>query len=520
MKKTFIKIISVFLTLSLIFSLVSASVSAEQNTATEAVKKLEKDIPIVEVVGFGGDIVKGLSTETELDDVSVWGISGDEISALVKEHILGLLLGLMTGDFAKLDIILTDVLTAIFGDVACDNNGVPDPDTGKKIRDNVHPKSEYGYDNAYIFDYDWRLDMATISAQLHEYINRVLTVTGAEEVGLVCFSMGGAVTMTYLYEHYYLATPEERSRIHSVIFLGGAMNGVGCCEDPFSGNINFDSTSLMRMLRQLMLGNEQLGPLYNLLDLMYSFKMFEPLIKFSNNYLVKNLGEMSDKAMLSSIATIPGFYALMNQERYKNAEDFLFDSEEERAEFAVLLEKNRYYHDSVQANSDKIISSIIDDGKNIAVISEYGFSMVPVTADNDRMCDATIETEKTSFGATCATVDGTLGENYVQAAACPCGGNHISPDNQIDASTCKYPDVTWFAKNVRHSDSEKYFADLVDLVTYSDFQVTVWTYPDLPQYMINQLDTRLIPMTAANAGKVIPFDETTLIGKFLQDLFG
>ena len=106
MKKTFIKIISVFLTLSLIFSLVSSSVSAEQNTAAEAVKKLEKDIPIVEVVGFGGDIVKGLSTETELDDVSVWGISGDEISALVKEHILGLLLGLMTGDFAKLDIIL------------------------------------------------------------------------------------------------------------------------------------------------------------------------------------------------------------------------------------------------------------------------------------------------------------------------------------------------------------------------------------------------------------------------------
>lgn len=520
MKKILRKVISVFLVLTLTVSLAFTGVSAENQTAAEAVKALDRDIPVIEVLGLGEGIYKGLSTETELDDASIWGISGDEIGSLVTEHLGGLLWGLLIGDFAKLDLILTDVLTSIFGDAACDENGVPDPDTGIKAENKVYPKAEYGYESCYSFHYDWRLDMHTISSQLHEYVKQVLEVTGSDEVGIVCFSMGGAVTMTYLYEHYYLASEEERDNIHSVIFLAGAMNGVGCCEDPFSGNIEFDSTSLMRMLRQLLAPNADLAALYNLLDLMYSFKMFEPLVSFTNNYLVGNLGEMGDNAMLESIATIPGFYALMSQERYKDAEEFLFDSDEDRAKFAGLLEKNRYYHDSVQANADNIISAIIEDGKNFGVISEYGFSMVPVTADNDRMCDATIETDKTSFGATCATVDGTLGENYVQAVNCPCGKNHISPDNQIDASTCKYPDVTWFAKNVRHSDADRYFADMIDLITYSEEQITVHTYPDMPQFMINQLDLRLVPMTAANAGKVIPFDETTLIGKFLKDLFG
>lgn len=519
MKKALRRTVSVFLVLCMVFSISAVGVSAEEKTAAEAVKTLEKDIPIVEIPGFGETIYKGLSTETEEDDENIWSISSDEIMSLVKEHLAGLIFALMFGKFEKLDAILTDVLGTIFGDAACDENGVPDPDTGIKANNEVYPKSEYGQRNCYSFHYDWRLDMHTIAGQLHEYIEEVMRVTGSDKVGLVCFSMGGSVTMTYLYEYYYSASPEEREHISSVIFLAGAMNGVGCCEDPFSGNIVFDSTSLMRMLQEMLSTNTDMMWLYNMLDIMYSLRMLEPLVSFTNNYLVGNLGTMVDNAMLESIGTIPGFYALMSYERYYDAENFIFDSEEDKAKFAGLIEKSRYYHESVQANSDAIINSILEDGKKLAVISEYGYSMLPVTADNDRMADGTIDTHSTSFGATCAAVDGTLGDDYVQAVACICGGNHISPDNQIDASTCKYPDITWFAKNVKHASSDRYFADMIDLITYSENQVTVWTYPDMPQYMINQLDLRLVPMNAANAGKVVPFDETTILGKFFKDLF-
>ena len=360
--------------------------------------------------------------------------------------------------------------------------------------------------------------MHTIASQLDDYINRVLEVTGAEEVGLTAFSMGGSVMMTYLYEYYYMADAESRNKIHSAIFISGAMNGVSCCEDPFSGNIVFDSTSVMRMLQEMLSTNTNMLWLYNILDIMYSLRMLEPIVSFANN-LVANLDVMTDNALLASIATIPGFYAMMSYERYYEAENFIFDSTEDKEKFSVLIEKNRYYHESVQMNACNIINSLIEDGKNFAVISEYGYSVLPVTSDNQRMSDGTIDTASTSFGATCAEVDRTLGNDYVQAIECTCGGNHISPDKQIDASTCKYPDITWFAKDVKHLSSDRFFADMIDIITYSEDQVTVWTYPDMPQFMINYLDLKLIPMNAANAGTVIPFDETTIFGSFFGKLF-
>ena len=520
MKKMCKKAISVFLVLALVFSVGATSVSAAEKTAENALKELDKDIPIVEIHGFGDQpIYKGLSTETEEDDVDIWSFDGGEIAGLVIKNLPDLVYSMAFGKYDRIDVILNDVLGVIFGNVACDENGVPDIDTGLKYYEPVAPKDEYGKENSYYFAYDWRLDMHTISSQLDDYINLVLEVTGAEEVGLVCFSLGGAVMMTYLYEHYYIASPEERAKIHSAIFLSAAMNGVECCEDPFSGNIEFTSKSLLRLLSTLLPEDGSLVFVDDLLRIAYTLKLFDPIINFTNESLVPNLDEMGGNAILNTIGSVPVFYALMSTDRYYETEDYIFNTPEKKEKYATLIEKSRYYHDNVQANADNIIEAFMADGKNFAVLSEYGFEMLPVTSDNDRMADGMIGTYNTSFGATCAEIDGTLGENYVQAVQCECGKNHISPDNQIDASTCKYADITWFAKNLKHVDDDKYLADLIDLVTYSDEQITVHTYSDLPQFLINVDDTCLVPMTADNFDAIVPFDGTTSIIRFLKKIF-
>ncbi len=519
MKKVFKKTISVCLVLALIFSVGVTGVSAKEKTVQETITTLEMDIPIVEIPGLGEEIYTGLSTETERDDKSIWAISAVDIVSLVLKHFPGLVYSLIASDFKKLDVILTDVLGVVFADAKCDENGVPDPDTGINIaKNNIVPKREYGYRNSYTFHYDWRLDMHTISSQLREFILDVMETTGSDKVGLISFSMGGSVMMTYLYEYYYTADAKTREHIDSAIFLSGAMNGVGSCEDPFSGNIVFDSESVFRLLHGALTGNPATAWLYNFFDILYRLEALEPLASYLNNTLVANMETMSDHCITASVGTIPGFYALMSSERYYEAEKLNFNTDEDKEKFATLLEKNRYYHESVQANSDNIINSLINDGKNFAVISEYGYPMIPVTSDNARMADGSIATDRTSFGATCAKFDRTLGDGYVQAVECKCGKNHISPDNQIDASTCKYPDVTWFAKNVRHDSGDEYFADMVDLITYSDEQVTVHTFSDMPQFMINHENSCLVPMDSANAGEVIPFHETTIIGKILKAL--
>ena len=520
MKKTFTRVISVLLVLTLTLSVAFTGAYAKETTGAEALASLEKNIPIIEIPGFGDQpLYNGLLTETEDDDTDVWSFPVETLILNILRHFPNIVSSLALGNFEKMDESMTEIMSVIFGGIACDENGVPVPGSGYKNKEVVVKKDEYGRRNSYYFDYDWRLDMHTISSQLDELVNEVLEVTGAEEVGLVSFSMGGAVMMTYLYEHYYIVSAEERSKIHSAIFISGAMNGVECCGDPFSGNINFDSKSLLRLLSDTVSANEGTAWLSDMIVALYALKIFEPLVSYTNNTLVPQLGTMADEAVVSTIGTVPAFYGLMSSERYYQTEEFLFGTPERQEKYAGIIEKSRYYHENVQANADKVIEAFIADGKNFAVISEYGFPMLPVTSDNDRMSDGMIGTYSTSFGATCAEIDGTFGENYVQKVQCACGKNHISPDNQIDASTCKYTDVTWFAKNLKHVDDDKYFADIVDLITYSDEQITVNTYSDFPQYLINVDDTGLVPMTAENAGEVVSFEDRADIKKFFENLF-
>ena len=507
MKRFFTKTIALLLVFTLAFSIMTVSVSAEETTAKAALEELDKNIPVIEIPGFGDQpIYNGLSTETTDDDVDIWSFPADKLVGTIFKHLPNVIFSLAFGKYDNLDGSVSDILGTIFGSVACDNNGVPSPDSGIKNYGDISPKAEYGAANSYYFGYDWRLDMHTISAQLDEYVNKVLEVTGAEEVGLVSFSMGGAVMLTYLYEHYYVGSDADRAKIHSAIFLSGAMNGVECCGDPFSGNINFSSKSLMRMLFDLVQENEDTAWLGVLMKLIYESKIFEPLVSFTNDELIPNLNSMAGNAVLSTIGTVPAFYGLMSSENYYATEKFLFDTPEKQEMYKGIIEKSRYYHDNVQANKDNIIEMFIADGKNFAIVSEYGYNMLPVTSDNDRMSDGMIGTYATSFGATCAEVDKTLGDDYVQAKDCVCGKNHISPDRQIDASTCKYPDITWFAKNLKHRNDDKFFNDFIDLITYSEEHITVNTYSDLPQYLINLDDICLVPMTAENGGEKIPFD--------------
>lgn len=514
------KLVSVLLCISMVFSLCAVGVSATEKTAVSCkddLANLNADVPVIFVTGLEGEYYKGLSTETEDDDVRIWGPDTDVILEVVKENIVSLLWNIIIKDYGKIVEISARAADKIFGDFACDENGVPNPDTGKKDKSTSELKSINGYESSYSFVYDWRLDMRTIAAQLDEYVNYVMNLTGSDKVAFVAMSMGNAVMTTYLYDYYYAAEDyAERNHIDSVIFLAGAMNGVGTCEDPFSGNMSIDSTSILRMMSELMRDNEDTKDIYYAVEILYSLGLLDPITKFADNLTQELLANGFGDAVAGTIGTIPSFYALMSAERYSEARELIFNTPEKKAKYAEVIKDSDYYHDYVQANNVKVIKSLIDDGVNTAIIAEYGCTFIPVTSDNDRMSDGTIATDRESFGATCAEVDGTLGEGYVQAKSCACGKNHVSADNQIDASTCAFPDITWFGKYLRHTAGDEYWADLANLIIYSDEQVTVWDYTEYPQFLVSADGNGLVPLTAENAGEVLPYEETTLMGGFLQ----
>ncbi len=519
MKITFKRVVSVILCVAMLFSVCSAGGYATQDSkiitvsCEEDLKNLNEDFPIVFVTGLEGEFYKGLSTETEEDDVRIWGPEAGTIVKTVFKYVVPLTFRLLIKDYDGINKISAEVANELFGDFACDENGVPNPDTGKKVTSNYEYHNGFGYSNSYNFVYDWRLDMVTIAAQLDEYINYVMKMTSSDKVALVAMSMGTAVLSTYLYEYYYTAEDyAERNHIAAAVFVAGAFNGVATCEDSFSGNMSFDSTSLMRMMSEVMKGTGSEG-VYKVLEVLYCLGLLDPVVDYVNNLVKDIFANGFNDAACDSIGTIPGFYALMSPERYAETREYIFDTPEKKAKYAKIIEASDYYHNNVQANSANVIQSLLDDGINTAIIAEYGLTIIPITSDNDRMSDGTIATDRESFGATCSEVDGTLGDGYKQAKACPCGKSHISADNQIDASTCAFPDITWFGKYLRHSCDEKYVGDLVDLVVYSGEQVTVWTYEEYPQYLVNLDGEKLVPLTAENAGEIFPYEETTAIKK-------
>ncbi len=520
--KVFKKTIAVILCISMAFSFCFTGASANSKAETTAVsckedlKNLEYDVPVVFIIGLEGEFYKGLSTKTEEDDARIWGFPTDVIVKVITENIGALIWNLIIKDYDTIAKILGTAANELFGPIACDTDGKPDPDTGKKDESDYEHQGAYGYENSYEFVYDWRCDMSTIAAQLDEYINYVMNLTGSDKVALAAMSMGNSVLTTYLYEYYYTAENyAERNHIDSVLYIAGAMNGVNVCEDPFSGNIKVDSISLMRMLYEIFDGEG----LYILFDVLYHLGMVEPLVKFADNLTRELLDHGFNESVIDSIATIPGFYALMGKERYEEARDYIFNTPEKREKHKKLIEMSDYYHYSVQATNADVLQSLLNDGINTAIFAEYGYTMIPLTSDNDRMTDGTISTYCESFGATCSDVDGTLGEGYVQAEKCVCGKNHISADNQIDASTCKFPDITWFGKYMRHTCADEYLSDWANLIIYSDEQKTVWDYEEYPQFMIATDDETMVPLTSENAGEpATPFEDKLFKNKVLKKL--
>lgn len=498
--------------------------------SAQALKKLERDnIPVIEVPGFGDTVYRNLHTEYECDDTTVFGPSMDRLIPALFKYLPGFLTGLTFRNHGLVTKNLGPFVLEAFDGLGCNPDGTMKQGTGIKydnflrIEENMQfipwtdgedPEPIYGYACKFSFKYDWRKDMHTLAGELHEYISAVKKATGSDKVAITAFSQGNCVVMTYLYEYYYTQTdPEIRDDIHSVVFICGAMNGVAACADPVSGNIKLDGLSLLRFLK-FLLGSDPLTlGIYYMLEMLYAVGLFDGLADIVNDYIESEFDAVVDPYLLETFCGIPGFFAMMSPERYQDAEAFLFATPELQEKYSGLIQKNRYYHNEIQPNMGNIIDTLMSEGKNVGIIAEYGYPIAPFTSDNDRMTDSSICTADEAFGATCAEVDGTLGEGYVQARECVCGKNHVSLDLQIDASTCLYPDITWFAKNLKHDGSSRFWAEIVDLIIYSDEQIDVWDFSDYPQFMVEYADSFLVPLTQENAGDTVSFEDTLIFGK-------
>ena len=102
------------------------------------------------------------------------------------------------------------------------------------------------------------------------------------------------------------------------------------------------------------------------------------------------------------------------------------------------------------------MQSIKKAGVNLGIMAKYGSQMIPVTESSAMISDQIASVYRASYGATTSTVYEPLSDDYIAGRIEKGLGRYISPDKQIDASTCMFPDNTWFYKGATHSKWTSY----------------------------------------------------------------
>ena len=378
----------------------------------------------------------------------------------------------------------------LFAEGRLDDNGEAPAGTGissarrAQNEENRHwdKKGGNGYDfYSYQFWYDWRLDPLEIAVQLHDYIADVKAATHCDKVSLGSACLGGNVVLAYL--SLYGADD-----LNGVGMIAPLAKGSEFLSQAISGRFHLDMEGLNRILTDTSSIDRFDMPAFATasIDLLSKSGMFGALSdSFKKKIYAKVIEGVTSALAMSTIFTMPCYWACVADEDFDNALLYVFGEEgsEKREKYAGLIEKIENYHNTVAVNADALMQSAADSGANMAILCKYGFQMVPICEESYLVSDQYISVKNASFGATTSTIFDTLSDDYIAQRKAEGKGKYISPDKQVDASTCLFPDYTWFTKNSTHTLRTDAEVRIMYSVMTADYQMTVDDF-NYGQYMV------------------------------------
>ena len=512
------KILSVILVITMVFAIASPAASAYDTEPT-----VTCEAPTIYISGDSNRIYYNDDTESfKIDDIlSFLGIGDEpaegeeeEDDGEVLEATMNILLpfifeGIISGKWDNYYAAVEKEIGDLFEPIKLDENGnIPegsDSGIGKErtatmqynmTHDKKDGNGKYG-EKTYEFFYDWRLDPIELADELHEYIEGIKYYTGHDKVTLNCRCLGTNVALAYIAKY---GTDSLKGFGIDV----ATSNGADFLSGIISGDFGIDGNAIVRLLMDLQSLDEgiSLSPVItSTIELLSNTGVLDTLTDVARRKLYAEIeyGIVSALAT-ATFLTFPCYWALVSSEDFDTALTYVFGEEgsEKRVKYAGLIEKVTIYNDTIKVNVDDILKEASADGVNLCIISKYGTQMVPVLKDGSTLADQYVSVEKSSFGATTSTLYETLSDEYIAERTELGYGKYISPDKQIDASTCLFPDYTWFVKGCAHGFYSTNERDLILTTIDADRQLTVNDFP-WTQFIVFSYDTvAFAPMTEEN----------------------
>ncbi len=500
------KVLSFLLAVIMLFSFVTPAFAAYDSSDTIS------QIPVILISGDGDSIYDADGNEVFRFSNIIGMLTSIESEAL-EESLYKVVQPLIVEAVIKndwqpfYDSLETEV-GKIFAKCRLDDNGEVTDGSGISqerkdymadcmVRDKKEGKDGYGlYD--YRFWYDWRKDPLEIAEEFNAYVKAIKQATGAPKVSIVTRCLGTSVIMAYIAKY-------GLDDIHGIGFNGSVANGAEILSEPISGRFRIDGKAVARLLHDVdALGMVELDDFVtSTVDLIVSSGIVDAAIHTTEALLYEKLIEgMTSALALSTFFTWPSYWSTVTTEDFKAAKHHVFGPEgsAKRIKYAKLIEKLDNYDRVVRRNVMDLYRSIKANGVIVGTISKYGYQIVPVIESSDVVADQFASVTRSSFGATTSKVHNTLDEDYIKIRVAQGKGKYISPDKQIDASTCVYPDYTWFTKGSSHSNWTIYEDNLLHIVSTADRQLTINDF-DYTQFMVYDSENNTMsPMTTENCG--------------------
>ena len=499
------KIISTLLVFVMLFAVMApvATVSA-----------VNERTPIVYIRGNGDGIFyeDGTLCVAQFEDLNLGG--DDEEDGLDKDTIVEtvvnilkpfVLEGMIFDNWDNYGKAVYDELKPLFPDSALDYNGNPTNGTGvhyQVMADSIAASKStwyYNTNSSYCFAYDWRLSPYDHVDRLHGYVLQVLATTGQDQVSMYCRCMGGSLLTAYLERYGHLGL------VKNVLFCDALSNESTLFSKLFSGQIEFDAKTIERYAGQLdFLGKTGDGVGFEFTDVLYEI-VFKTMDFFNQiNVTDKALDEVEvlyerlAKALMPSLlhafgmATQVNYWTMVNDADMDAALDLLYGEEgsELRTKYAGLIEKIEYYREHVSSDIDGFYDDLDAKGICYGFLGKYGFMNMPLIEGSDLLSDALVSLEHAVYGATTAPIGQTLSEDYINARIAEGNGKYISPDKQVDLSTCVAPDRAWIVKRAHHDQIESLYPIIWAFLNGTNETVdTVYAETGYAQCMVFDYDT-------------------------------
>ncbi len=494
MKQTLKKIISLTLALILLAALGAPAFAKE----TLWISQSMSDIPVIRISGDGEKLYdedgnkvfhyKDFGSVFKNDDDD--GGDNETLRAVANIMMPFLIQGMLLDNWDPYYENLQKEIGELFEHSLLDKDGNPQygtdisPDRQEKMERTRHNDQawrneageKYYVQDRYWFYYDWRLDPIESAAGFKAFIDDIMASTGSEQVGVMASCLGTNVVTAYLAVY-----PEHAAaHVRGVAFDGSVVAGAEMMSEAISGKFNVDPAAINRALLDCgAIGMFNVDEFVNItLDMLDKTGLFDTMLAIPKEVVYYKIVKGATSALaLSTFYTWPSYWACVSKEDYPTAMEYVFGPEgsEKRTEYAGLIAKLENYDAVVRQRVPEILTQTVNNGVHFGVISKYGFQTLPICETNYLVSDQFASVGRSSFGATTGTIYEDLSEDYLAARTEAGYGAYLSPDGQIDASTCLFPESTWFIKGSSHSNWSDWEIRLMYDIASAKEQLTVET---------------------------------------------